>query len=103
MLEIKGKFETHKDFLTELLNNYYSLTEGNNHSAAALILVDYFGTMKEKILISNFCFVSERSTLGLHAEDIMLRDKISNKYFQQLRILVDYFSTFENKLHIKTI
>jgi flagellar motor switch protein FliG len=73
-----------KKNLLEVLKEYNDLEDNNDHTAAASLLVDVFGTDEEKDIMKGILIRHERNG-HIIQEDYQKRYEVSQKYFVILR------------------
>ena len=67
-----------------LLKQYQQFEKDNEHTLAAKLLVDNFGTEDEKFIMNGIYERHEKSSHGISFEDREKRYEISNKYYKLL-------------------
>lgn len=70
----------------DLKKRYNQLTENNDHTAAAKLLIDRFGNDEEKELINEIADRHEQRG-NISKDDQRERDRIARKYFKRLKNL----------------
>jgi hypothetical protein len=71
----------------DIVKEYKDFTSRNNHTAAAKVLVDHFGTDEERKRIAEITALSEKRAV-LPADVLNERASLGRKYFHKIRAML---------------